>query len=79
VANRGPAPLLTDREIPDLVDSQVAQFAIESMQATWTRSFDPRAMLQTLGTTGETELVAIDIGGDSMTARLAFWLPRWRR
>lgn len=68
VADHGSGRLLANTEIPKLVDSQVAQFTIESMQAIRTRTFNPHATLKSWSANGKTEVVAIDIGGDKLIA-----------
>jgi predicted NBD/HSP70 family sugar kinase len=59
---------LADLEVPSLIDSQLARFTPESIQATMTRRFDSRAVLQTLSATAEAHVMAVDMGGDKLIA-----------
>lgn len=59
---------LADLPVPRLNDSQMSRFALKSLRATKTREFDPRATLAALHSADGTRVMAIDIGGDKMTA-----------
>lgn len=59
---------LADLPVPHLNDAQIARFTLESLRATRTREFDPRATLAALHTADGTRVMAVDIGGDKMTA-----------
>lgn len=65
--DRTPRPL-KDAEIPDLIDSQIARFTLESLHATRARSFDPYTTLRALEATSGTSVMAVDIGGDKLIA-----------
>lgn len=59
---------LADLPVPQLNDSQMSRFILKSLRATKTREFDPRATLAALRSADGTRVMAIDIGGDKMTA-----------
>lgn len=59
---------LADLPVPMLNDSQLSRFTFESLRAAKTREFDPRTTLAALHAADGIRVLAIDIGGDKMTA-----------
>ena len=59
--------LLADRQVPPLLPEQVRRFALQPLGARSTRSFDPKAILSALRASAETNVVAVDMGGDKLT------------
>lgn len=72
--NDGPLPTqkdvrtLAELALPEIIDSQIAEFTPESVRVRATRSFDPRSWLAALRSHAGAMVLAVDIGGDKLIA-----------
>jgi predicted NBD/HSP70 family sugar kinase len=60
--------MLNHRPVPPLLPEQVSRFTAETLQAKPVRDFDPRAALAALRAADKKTVIAVDIGGDKLTA-----------
>lgn len=60
--------LLNHRPVPPLLPEQVIRFTAETLHAKPVRDFDPRAALAALRAADKKAVIAVDIGGDKLTA-----------
>lgn len=68
-------PLLNDRllnqhPIPALLPEQLQRFTAQTLQTKPVRDFDPRVALAALRSANDKAVIAVDIGGDKLTASL---------
>lgn len=60
--------MLNHRPVPPLLPEQLSRFTAEKMQARPVRDFDPHAALADLRAADGKAVIAVDIGGDKLTA-----------